>query len=225
MRYDKLQFSSFFKPSRALARACACAILVCTALSSLHADTSEPQRILFFGDSLTAGYGIDPALAYPALVQARLDAEGVEAKVSVGAVSGDTSAGGLRRINWMLRQPVDIFVLALGANDGLRGVDPQVTKENLQAILDQVKKSYPEVKLVIAGIRMPPSLGKDYTQTFAAIYPKLAEANNATLIPFLLEGVGGYIELNLPDRIHPNPAGHEILAKTVWTLLEPLLAR
>jgi acyl-CoA thioesterase-1 len=190
------------------------------------AETSEgPMRILFFGDSLTAGYGIDPAQAYPALVQQRIDKAGLLAKVSVGAVSGDTSAGGLRRIDWMLRQPVDIFVLALGANDGLRGVDPADTRKNLQAIIDKVQAKNPATRIVIAGMQLPPSIGQDYAKQFAGIYPALAEVNDAALIPFLLEGVGGQLELNQADRIHPNPAGHEILAATVWSAVEPLLSK
>lgn len=186
-------------------------------------SAENEQRILFFGDSLTAGLGIDPDLAYPALVQEKIDAAGLNAKVVVGAVSGDTSAGGLRRIDWMLRQPIDIFVLALGANDGLRGVDTAVTESNLQAIIDKVQARYPEAEIIIAGMRLPPSLGKDYTEAFAALYPRLAAHNEATLIPFLLEGVGGRMELNLPDRIHPNPAGHKILAENVWSVLKSLL--
>lgn len=212
------QFFDFFKPKHALALG----LLLVSALH-LSGQSNEAQRILFYGDSLTAGYGVDPDRAYPALIQERIDAQSVNAKVVVGAVSGDTSAGGLRRINWMLRQPVDIFVLALGANDGLRGIDPADTTENLQAIIDRVKATYPKAKIVIAGMRMPPSLGKDYTEAFAAIFPTLAKANDARLIPFLLEGVGGDVALNLPDRIHPNPAGHQILAATVWAVLEDLL--
>jgi acyl-CoA thioesterase-1 len=123
----------------------------------------------------------------------------------------------------MLRKPVDIFVLALGANDGLRGTDTKATAKNLQAIIDKVKARYPEVTIVIAGMRLPPSLGKDYTDAFAAIYPALAQANDATRIPFLLEGVGGRIDLNLADRIHPNAAGHVILSETVWRVLRPTL--
>lgn len=200
---------------------------MCFQFATLSANgaEAEPTRILFFGDSLTAGYGIDPDLAYPTLIQKRIEAAGIPASVTVGAVSGDTSAGGLRRINWMLRQPVDIFVLALGANDGLRGVDPDATRQNLQAIVDKVKGKYPQAKVVIAGMRMPPSLGQDYTTRFAAIYPVLAESNQATLIPFLLEGVGGSVELNLADRIHPNPKGHKILAETVWSAIKPLLKK
>jgi len=223
------QFITFFKPDKALSLLGSVlsllAIAACFQPATLSATeaSEEPTRILFFGDSLTAGYGIDPARAYPALIQARIDAVAISAKVTVGAVSGDTSAGGLRRIDWMLRQPVDIFVLALGANDGLRGVDPADTKQNLQAIIDKVQGKYPEATIVIAGMRLPPSLGQGYTERFAAMYPKLAEANHVTLVPFLLEGVGGSLELNLPDRIHPNPQGHQILAATVWSVLEPLL--
>lgn len=184
----------------------------------------DPIRILFFGDSLTAGYGIDPDQAYPALLAEKLRKAGYRTDVTVGAVSGDTSAGGLRRINWMLRQPVDVFILALGANDGLRGVDPGATESNLQNILTRVRERFPDAILVIAGMRIPPSMGKDYAEEFASIYPRLSEANEASLIPFLLEGVGGRPELNLADRIHPNPAGHQILAENVWQILEPLLA-
>jgi len=190
-------------------------------LQSLAAEASK--RVLFFGDSLTAGYGIDPDLAYPALIQEKIDAANYNAQVVVGAVSGDTSAGGLRRIDWMLRKPVDIFVLALGANDGLRGVDTKATESNLQKTIDKVRAKYPDAAIIIAGMRLPPSLGQQYTKAFAAIYPRLAEQNKAELIPFLLEGVGGMIEFNLADRIHPNPAGHKILAENVWDSLQPLL--
>jgi len=187
------------------------------------AQGEAPARVLFFGDSLTAGYGVAPEVAYPARIREKIDARSLPAEVAVGAVSGDTSAGGLRRIDWMLRRPVDVFVLALGANDGLRGIEPGATEANLQAILDKVLARYPDAEILIAGMRMPPSMGKEHTEAFAAIYPRLAEANDATLIPFLLEGVGGRLDLNLPDRIHPNAAGHAILAETVWQYLEPLL--
>jgi acyl-CoA thioesterase-1 len=195
----------------------------CAALLGQSLVAKEPIRILFFGDSLTAGYGIDPSSAYPAKIQGKIDAAGIEAEVKVGAVSGDTSAGGLRRVDWMLRQPVDIFVLALGANDGLRGVDLASTERNLQHILDRVQNKYPEARLVVAGMRLPPSMGAGYTEAFAGIYPRLAEANDAALIPFLLEGVGGVVELNLPDRIHPNAEGHAVVAENVWSVLGPML--
>ena len=217
MRMQRSQFSLFSKRFASLVG------LVLLFLTQHTAHAENKQRILFFGDSLTAGYGIAPEQAYPARIQQKIDTSGLKATVVVGAVSGDTSAGGLRRIDWMLRQPVDIFILALGANDGLRGVDTQVTQNNLQAIIDKVWAKYPQAKIIIAGMQVPPSLGQAYTEAFAAIYPQLAESNKVSLIPFLLEGVGGRLELNLPDRIHPNPAGHQILAETVWPYLSPLL--
>ena len=217
MLLQQHQFPLFFK------RLALLAILCLGAGSPAFAGAEAPLRILFFGDSLTAGYGIDPQQAYPALIQAKIEQANLEAEVVVGAVSGDTSAGGLRRIDWMLRRPVDVFVLALGANDGLRGVDTAATEANLQAIIDRVRTKYPEARVVIAGMRLPPSIGKDYSEAFAALFPRLAQANDAALIPFLLEGVGGRLDLNLPDRIHPNPAGHRILAANVWTVLRPLL--
>ncbi|CAA6696888.1 MULTISPECIES: arylesterase [unclassified Lentimonas] len=218
MSANSHRFRPFFK---CLARLCGLLVVLLN-LPTAHAEES-PTQILFFGDSLTAGYGIDPELAYPALIQKKIDAAGIAAEVTVGAVSGDTSAGGLRRIDWMLRKPVDIFVLALGANDGLRGTNTEATAKNLQAIIDKVKARAPQATIVVAGMRLPPSLGTDYTDAFAAIYPALAEANDAALIPFLLEGVGGEIELNLADRIHPNAAGHEIVSETVWRVLSPIL--
>lgn len=200
------------------------ALLAASLGQPLHAQEAPATRtILFYGDSLTAGYGIDPEQAYPALIQQRIDAAGLPWQVAVGAVSGDTSAGGLSRLGWMLRRPVDIFVLALGANDGLRGVDLADTEKNLQAIIDKVREKNPEAKIVIAGMLLPPNLGADYTQRFAILYPRLAKANDAALIPFLLKGVGGVPELNLPDRIHPNPEGQIIVADNVWAVIEPLL--
>ena len=180
-------------------------------------------NILFFGDSLTAGYGLDPSQAYPARIQEKIEARSYPARVIVGAVSGDTSAGGVRRINWMLRQPIDILVLALGANDGLRGQDPEAMRANLQTIIDRTKEAYPEVTVIIAGMTMPANLGRDYVEAYTRVFPELAEANDAVLIPFLLEGVGARPELNLPDQIHPNEKGQKILANTVWTYLEPVL--
>jgi len=184
---------------------------------------SGQGRIVFFGDSLTAGYGVKPAQAFPALIEERLEKRGLDYEVVNAGVSGETSAGGLRRVDWVLREPVDIFVLALGGNDGLRGVDPASTRRNLQEIIDKVKAAHPGVELVIAGMRLPPNLGEAYTGEFRAVFPELARGNGATLIPFLLEDVGGRAELNLPDRIHPNAEGHKRIAETVWQALEPLL--
>lgn len=180
--------------------------------------------VMFFGDSLTAGFGLDPTLAFPALVQKRIDERGWAYRVVNAGVSGDTTSGGLRRIDWVLRQEVDVLVLELGANDALRGTDLALTEENLQGIIDRARVRYPDVEIVLAGMQVPPNLGADYTAAFAALFERLAEANDAHLIPFLLEGVGGVPELNLADGIHPNPDGHRRVAGNVWTVLEPILA-
>ena len=191
---------------------------------SVYAEEADSSRvILFFGDSLTAGYGLDREQAFPALVQARIDSLGWNFEVFNAGLGGETSAGGLRRIDWLLRRPIDVFVLELGANDGLRGVDPKDTHANLQQIVERVKAKNPKAALVIAGMQMPPNLGAEYAEAFAAIFPALAEKNAAALIPFLLEGVGDQPALNLPDGNHPNAAGHQIVAETVWTTLGPVL--
>ncbi|HEY0945910.1 MAG TPA: arylesterase [Opitutaceae bacterium] len=205
------------------------ALLAAVAFSSAAPGPSAPrnerQTILFFGDSLTAGYGLeDPAeSAYPALVQQKIEEGGLPYRVINAGLSGETTAGGLRRLDWILRQPVHVFVLELGGNDGLRGLSVETARSNMQAILDRVRAKNPNVKLVVAGMQMPTSMGPDYARAFEAIYPALAEKNEATLIPFLLAGVGGDPALNLPDGIHPTPKGHAIVAETVWKVLKPLL--
>jgi len=190
---------------------------------SLRAD--EPRTVVFFGDSLTAGYGLDdPATeAYPALIQEKITAEKLPWRVVNAGLSGETSAGGLRRVDWILRQPADVFVLALGANDGLRGIDPAVSTVNLQGIVDRVRAKYPAAKIVLVGMQMPPNFGEEYTRAFAAMYPALAAKNHLVLVPFLLEGVGGHSELNQPDGIHPTAQGAAVAAQNVWKVLEPLL--
>ncbi len=180
--------------------------------------------VLFFGDSLTAGYGLDSALAFPALVQERIDERGWDYRVVNAGVSGETTSGGLRRIDWLLRQEVDVLVLELGANDALRGTDLALTEENLQGIIDRARDRYPDVEVVLAGMQVPPNLGADYTVAFAALFERLAEANEAHLIPFLLADVGGVRELNLADGIHPNADGHRRVADNVWAVLAPILA-
>jgi len=179
--------------------------------------------ILFFGNSLSAGYGLDPALAFPALIQQKLDSLAWPYEVVNAGLSGETSAGGLRRIDWLLRRKIDVLVLELGANDGLRGVTLADTRQNLQGIMDRVKQKYPQARRVIAGMQVPPNLGKNYAQSFRALYPELAKKNDVALIPFLLEGVGGVPALNLADGIHPNPSGHRVVAENVWKVLRPLL--
>ncbi len=179
--------------------------------------------ILFYGDSLTAGYGLSTEEAFPNQVEKKLKEKGKTVKVVNAGLSGETSAGGLSRLDWVLRQPIDIFILELGANDGLRGLPLDQTEINLQKIIDKVKTRYPKVKIIIAGMLVPPNMGPDYTVKFKNVYPTLAKKNNAALIPFLLKDVGGIEKLNIADGIHPNAEGHKIVANTVIKILEPLL--
>jgi acyl-CoA thioesterase-1 len=187
-------------------------------------SAAKQKTILFFGNSLTAGYGLEPAEAFPALIQEKLDSAKLDYKVINAGLSGETSAGGKSRISWVLRQPVDVFVLELGANDGLRGIPLASTRQNLQAILDTVRKRSPATQLVIAGMQIPPNMGAAYTTEFREIFGELAQKNNAALIPFLLEGVGGVPDLNQPDGIHPTAEGHRIVSQNVWQVLQPVLA-
>jgi acyl-CoA thioesterase I len=184
---------------------------------------SAPRTILFLGDSITAGYGLDLDQAYPGLIQKRIDAQGWNFKVVNAGQSGDTTAGGLARLDWVLQNRVDVLVLELGANDGLRGLSVEAMKKNLQAIIERTKQRHPEAKIVIAGMKVPPNMGDDYGRKFEAVFADLAKRNNAPFIPFILEGVGGTRELNLPDGIHPTAKGHEIVAGNVWKVLEPVL--
>jgi len=181
------------------------------------------KNILFFGTSLTAGMGVDPEQAFPALVQHKIDSVKAPYKVINAGLSGETSADGKSRVDWLLRQPVDIFVLELGANDGLRGMPVQETLANLQAIIDKVKKKYPNVKFVLAGMQMPPSMGEKYTVPFRELFSGLAKKNKMAFIPFLLKGVGGVPRLIQQDGLHPTPEGHKILADNVWAVLQPEL--
>jgi acyl-CoA thioesterase-1 len=185
-------------------------------------DSTE-KTILFFGNSLTAGYGVDPSQAFPALVQKKIDSSNLPYKAINAGVSGETSSGGLARIDWILRQAPDVFVLELGANDGLRGIPLSETKKNLQAIINKVKEKNPDTRIVIAGMMMPPNMGPKYTKEFQAIYADLAHDNQLSLIPFLLEGVGGEAALNQDDGIHPTPEGHKIVAENVWVVLKGVL--
>lgn len=180
---------------------------------------AQEKTILFFGDSITAGYGVGKDQAFPALIQEKIDSLSLNYEVINGGLSGETSAGGLRRIDWMLQRKIDIMILELGGNDGLRGIDLTTTKQNLQKIIDKTQQKYPDIKIILAGMQVPPNLGADYTKQFRSIYPELARENNLPLIPFILEGVGGVEELNLPDGIHPTAEGHKIIAETVWNEL------
>ena len=187
-------------------------------------QVEKTKNIIFFGNSLTAGYGLDPSEAFPARIQDRIDSLNLPYNVINAGVSGETSAGGNSRVDWILQQqPVDIFVLELGANDGLRGLPVEQTKKNLQAIIDKVKKTYPEAQIILAGMMLPPSLGLEYSASFGKVFPDLAKENNIPLIPFILEGVGGEASLNLQDGIHPTAEGHKILAENVWKELQKVL--
>ncbi len=188
---------------------------------SVARDTAP--TILFLGTSLTAGLGVDAEDAYPAVLRRRIDALGLRFRVVNAGVSGETSAGGLRRISWLLREPVAVLVLELGANDALRGQDPTATERNLQAIIDSTRHRDPVTTIVVAGMQAPPNLGAAYTNAFQRLFVDLARKNGAVLIPFLLEGVGGHPDLNQADGIHPTPAGHRIMADNVWRVLEPVL--
>ncbi len=188
-------------------------------------SASEPEEpvVLFLGTSLTAGLGLSPDQAYPALIQAKIDSAGLDFRAVNAGVSGETSAGGLRRIDWLLRQPVAVLVLELGANDMLRGQDIDALRSNLQAIIDRTRAAHPDAKIVIAGMRTAPNLGATYAEAFEAVFVELAESNDAPLIPFLLDGVAGIPELNQPDGNHPTAAGQMIVARNVWKVLEPVL--
>ena len=188
-------------------------------------ENQERGNIVVLGDSLAAGYGLDPSEAFPALLQKKVDAAGFKFAVVNAGVSGDTSSGGLRRIDWLLKRRVDVLVLELGGNDGLRGIPVSVTRTNLQAIIDRTKQKYPQAQIVVAGMQMPPNMGADYMASFARLFPELARTNHAALVPFLLEGVGGKPELNLPDMIHPTAEGQRIVAENVWKVLRPVLEK
>lgn len=197
--------------------------LGCLLALGISAAVPMPKIVLFLGNSITAGYGIDPSRAFPALIQEKIAAKGWNFRVVNAGQSGDTSASGLGRMDWLLRGRVDVLILELGGNDGLRGLPVEVTRKNLQAIIDRTRERYPKLKVIVAGMRVPPNMGRDYGRQFQATFPDLAKKNNAALIPFILEGVGGVRELSLPDGIHPTAKGHEIVAANVWKVLEPVL--
>lgn len=207
----------------------------CTSESKTETEETESQSeniskpennsktILFFGNSLTAGYGVGVEQAFPAKIQSTLDSLALAYTVVNAGLSGETTSGGLNRLEWVLNQNVDIFVLELGANDGLRGIPLKETKANLQAIIDLVWKKNPDTKIILAGMQIPPNMGQDYTTEFKNIWTDLAKNNDVKLIPFLLDGVGGVPSLNQADGIHPTIEGHKILAKNVWEVLKGVI--
>jgi acyl-CoA thioesterase-1 len=194
-----------------------------TAIKTVPNSTNQ-KTVLFFGDSLTAGYGLDdPEQAFPGVIGNKIDSLKLPYKIVNAGVSGETSAGGLARIDWILKQHVDVFMLELGANDGLRGVSVAETTQNLQAIITKVKTKYPKAKIILLGMQVPPSMGTDYANNFKNMFPALAQTNHIGLVPFLLDGVGGNPKLNQKDGIHPTPEGAKILAGNVWKVLQPEL--
>lgn len=197
-----------------------------TASAADAAVEAQPKKaVVFFGNSLTAAYQLSKEQGFPALIQVKIDSLGWPFNCVNAGLSGETTADGANRIEWVLQQPMDIFVLELGANDALRGLPVKETAKNLQMIIDKVKAARPDCKIVIAGMQAPPNLGAAYTREFRETYPKLAAANKAALIPFLLEGVAGDPSLNLEDGIHPNINGQKIVAETVWKTLKDVLSR
>lgn len=194
--------------------------------AATDAATAAADRpaILFLGTSLSAGYGVSESAAFPALIQQRIDSAGLPYRVVNAGLSGETSAGGLRRLDWSLQDSIAVLVLELGANDGLRGLPVDQLHANLDSILGRTRARYPDARIVIAGMEAPPNLGPRYTTPFRETYRTLAEKYNAALVPFLLEGVAGNAGLNQDDAIHPNVEGHRVIAQHVWEVLEPVLA-
>ena len=193
------------------------------AADSSSATAASAPLILVVGTSLTAGLGLDPEEAYPALVQRKIDEAGLRYRVVNAGMSGETSAGARRRMGWLMRQPVAVLVVETGANDGLRGQDPEATRRNIQAILDEARRQQSPPKLVLAAMEALPNYGQVYRRQFRAIYPQLAKASGATLVPFLLQGVAGDPKLNQPDGIHPTAEGQKVVAENVWRVLGPSL--
>ncbi len=198
-------------------------VFLLSAAFAFAQTTPAPKRIVFLGDSLTAGYGVGEEKAFPALVAEKIRAADLPYEVINAGLSGDTSSGGLRRLDWLLQKPIDVLVLALGANDGLRGLSPEVMQKNLEAIITKTRAKNPQVQIVLAGMRMPPNMGGGYAEKFKSVFATVAQQSHVTFLPFLLEGVGGHRDLNQADQIHPNAAGHEIIASALWKTLEPLL--
>jgi acyl-CoA thioesterase-1 len=186
-------------------------------------EKSEKKTVLFYGNSLTAGYGLDEDASFPALIQDKIDSLNLNYNVINGGLSGETTASGLSRLEWFLEEEPEVFILELGGNDGLRGIPLDETRRNLEAIISSISQKYPDTKILLAGMQIPPNMGIEYTEEFRKMYAEIAENQNLEFIPFLLEGVAGDPELNLPDGIHPTEEGQKIVAQTVWKHLAPLL--
>jgi acyl-CoA thioesterase-1 len=201
------------------------AVLISVRATDGSDSGSTNRTIVVLGDSLAAGYGVDPSESWPTKLQEKISQARLPYTVINAGVSGDTTAGGLRRLSWVLKRKIDLLVLELGGNDGLRGIPVETTKSNLLGIIAKTKERWPEVQIVIAGMQMPGNMGEDYRAKFQEVFAQVAKETRSTLIPFLLDGVGGHADLNQADQIHPNPAGHALVAEHVWTTLRPLLSR
>jgi acyl-CoA thioesterase I len=222
MKFVHWRALCFFLSAACLSATLCCVLPASAAKTDLPAST-EPRVVVCLGDSLTAGYGLDQAQAYPALLQKSIDSLGWRFKVVNAGLSGETTAGGLRRLDWVLKRRIDVLILALGGNDALRGIPLETTRQNLDQILERTRAKNPEIQLIVAGMLIPPNWGREYFNGFRALFPQLAKKHQAGLVPFLLEGVGGKPELNFPDGIHPTAEGHRIVAANVWKVLEPML--
>jgi acyl-CoA thioesterase-1 len=203
---------------------CAAGVVLLSAAPTPSIEAS-PKSVVVLGDSLAAGYGLDPSQSFPAKLQEKIDAAGWHDTIVNAGLSGDTTAGGVRRINWLLKQKIDVLVLELGGNDGLRGISTESTEANLRTIIERTREKYPGVQVVVVGMQMPPNMGPEYVDEFRKIFPTVARETKSALVPFLLEGVGGKPELNQADRIHPTAEGQKIAAENVWKVLKPLLHR
>tara|TARA_R110000868_G_scaffold121812_1_gene323006 strand:- start:95970 stop:96650 length:681 start_codon:yes stop_codon:yes gene_type:complete len=186
-------------------------------------EKQKKKNILFYGNSLTAGYGLDEDESFPSLIQNKIDSLNLNYRVINGGLSGETTASGLSRLDWFLEDQPEVFILELGGNDGLRGIPLAETRKNLNAIISSVSNRFPDTKILLAGMQIPPNMGQEYSEEFREMYAEIARKQEVEMIPFLLEGVAGNPDLNLPDGIHPTSEGQEIVAQTVWKHLRPLL--
>lgn len=195
----------------------------CVLAVSAGAAAPDRKTIVVLGDSIAAGSGVDPGEAFPSVLQNRIREKGLPYEVVNAGVSGDTTAGGVRRMPWILKRNIDVLVIELGGNDGLRGIPPEETRANLEKIISLARAKHPNILIVVAGMQMPQNMGADYNRKFRGLFESVAKEKKTELIPHLLEGVGAKPELNMPDRIHPNPEGHKVVAENVWSVLGPIL--
>lgn len=201
------------------------ALILCLFTACNIQAQDQASRVVFLGDSITAGYGLKKSEAYPAIIQKLAKADGHTIKIINAGLSGDTTSGGVRRIKVLAKQPIDLLVIALGGNDGLRGIPAKVSGKNLETIIDLVRKKQPDVKILLTGMQMPENMGKAYTESFREVFGEIATRKKVTTLPFLLEGVAADKNLNLPDGIHPNVKGQAIVAAHVYKAMLPLLKK